>query len=194
MSWTRLRRVTAPATSPVTLAEAKDHVRSDIPEHDDRIQRAIDAATADIDGPNGIGIAMISQQWKVAYDGFPSAIRLPIGPVISVDEIAYTDPDGVSQTVASFQSDLISSPARLMPDFNTSWPQTRNVLNAVEVTFTAGFGATEADVPSDLRAAVLLLVGHYFENAEAVVVGSSVTNLPMGVSSILERYRVGRFG
>lgn len=196
-SWTRLQRTVAPSDRPVTLDEAKSHLRVDIAADDTLITRLIDAVTDYIEGPNGLGIALISQEWKVAFDFFPRVIEIPLWPVISIDQISYVDPDGTSQTVDSFQSDVISSPARALPDYNTSWPQTRNVLNAVEVTFTAGFGTDsppESNVPDDIRAAILLILGHWYENREASIVGTAAVELPMGAESILNRYRIGRVG
>jgi uncharacterized phiE125 gp8 family phage protein len=59
----------------------------------------------------------------------------------------------------------------------------------VKVTFVCGY----AELPQDLRWAILLLVGHFYQNREAVTTDLKAIDLPMGVASILERHRVGRF-
>jgi hypothetical protein len=68
-----------------------------------------------------------------------------------------------------------AGPARLTPIYGGSWPQTQDVINAFTVRFTAGYGTTAASVPYDVKAAIKLLIGHLYENREAVIVGSNVT-------------------
>lgn len=41
----------------------------------------------------------------------------------------------------------------------------------------------------DLTTAMLLLIGHWFENREAVVIGSSAAELPMAVEALISPYR-----
>jgi uncharacterized phiE125 gp8 family phage protein len=190
--WNRLRRITAPPALPVTLAEAKAHLRVDHADEDTLISTYVDAATAHVEGPHGIGIALVEQQWELTLDGFPTVIYLPIYPVLSVDAVEYIDGDGVTQTVASFQSDTASNPARITPDDGASWPPPKRVLNAVTIRFTTGYAPDglnyQANIPQDLKNAIQLLVGHWYEHREAV--GTATAEMPLAVESILSRYRV----
>lgn len=191
MEWS-LSRVTAPASPPVTVAEVKSQSRIDIVAEDTLLARLIDAATATIDGPHGIGVCMVSQQWELAADRFPRVFLLPLYPVISVDAIKYIDENGTEQTVdpAVYRVDTHSNPARVSLEWNQVWPSARLVANAVKVTFTCG----HASVPEDLRHAVMMLVAHWAENREAVIAGTGAMTMPMAVESILSRYRVPGFG
>lgn len=192
--WDRLYRVTAPAALPVSVADAKTHLRVDHATDDALIQRLIEAAVGAIDGPPGIGIAMVSQVWRLSLDSFPcSVIELPLGPVLTVDSITYVDTAGATQTLPSgdYQTDITRNPARIAPAYGKFFPSTRLGLNAVKVQFTAGFGAASA-VPSDLKSAILLIVGNLYTNRDATVLGAAVAQLPMGVDAILDRYRVGQ--
>jgi len=47
--------------------------------------------------------------------------------------------------------------------------------------FTCGYGSAASDVPADIRQAALLIVGHLYENREAVIDTNGYTMLPMGV-------------
>lgn len=188
--WNRLNRVTAPPSDPVTLQEAKDHLRVDSTDEDTLIQNAITAATAYIDGPYGIGRALVEQQWDLHLDCFPwGRIVLPLNPVQSVDEITYTDTAGNTQTLASsaYIASVTREPATIEPAYNRNWPSTRLVADAVKVRFTAGY----ADVPRDLKAAILWLTAHMYENRSPVSVGDNVSSMPFAVQSILDRYRAG---
>lgn len=191
MDWS-LNRVSDPASKPVSVSEVKDQSRIETTAEDTLVERLIDAATASIDGPYGIGICMVSQQWEWAMDRFPLRFEIPLYPVISVDSIKYTDEDGVEQTLDAsvYRVDTHSNPARITLAWNQTWPSARLVSNAVKVTFTAGYSS----VPEDLKHAVIMLVAHWYENREAVLVGSVATPMPMAVDAILNRYRVPGVG
>lgn len=203
MSWTRLERTGQPPL-PVTVAQAKNEIRVDISDDDDLIERKIRAAMALIEGPNGAGLALAEHEYKLYFDWFPAWIVIPITPVLSVDSIEYVDADGVTQTLAAaeYEVDVKSEPARIRPASGKSWPSTDDVWNAVTVTFTAGYAKDDsqsppdytANVPVDLKQALFLILGHWYENREESVIGTTTAKLPLGAKSIIERYRVGRFG
>lgn len=53
--------------------------------------------------------------------------------------------------------------------------------------------ADMARVPADLKQAVLMLVGHWYENREATLVGVSAEEVPFGVQSIIDAHREWAF-
>jgi len=187
--WTRLVRTVAPASPVLSLPEAKRHLRVLHDDDDDDIMAMIAAAIDAIEGPSGIGIALSPQTWRLSYDHFPCEIIVPLGPVTAVTSVSYTDRNGSPQTVPSLRFDLDESPLRIWPARDTSWPEIYCEPGAVKITFVCGY----PELPQDLRWAILLLVGHFYQNREAVTYDLKAMDLPMGVSSILERYRVGRF-
>ncbi|MEM6847594.1 MAG: head-tail connector protein, partial [Pseudomonadota bacterium] len=90
-----------PAVLPLTLAEAKDHLRVAHSDEDTLITRLIETATQHVDGLDGIlGRACITQTWTLTLDAFPSVIILPLPPCQSVAAITYIDTNGASQTLA----------------------------------------------------------------------------------------------
>lgn len=199
--WNRLSRVQAPQGRPVTISEAKTHLRVDSTDEDTLIESLIDAATAYIDGPRGIGHALVDQQWDLRLDCFPwGRIVLPLTPVRSVDEITYTDTGGNTQTLASsrYIASVDRDPATIEPAFNENWPSTRLIADAVKVRFTAGYAPGSgsppdygANVPADLKAAVLWLTALMYEHRVAVNVDQKTTPLPFAIENILARYRAG---
>lgn len=42
----------------------------------------------------------------------------------------------------------------------------------------------------DVKAAMLLLIGHWYANRESVVVGQTVAEMPFAVESLLQPYRI----
>jgi len=135
---------------------------------------------------------LISQQWEMRLDAFPGrgAFQLPRSPLITLDSIKYDDEDGIEQTLGAsvYGVDSVGEmPARIWLKGGESWPTTYpDALETVRVLFTAGYGTAGADVPASIRAALLLLLGNLFENREAVVTGTIVTDLPFGVRALLD--------
>lgn len=185
--------VTAPALSPVTLAEAKRHCRIEADDtfHDDDVSGFILAATAHLDGPAGIlNRALVTQTWRQDFASFTfGRLSLPVFPVASISEITYFDVSGAEQTLATsiyeLRTDELGSYVALKP--GQEFPGTYPRADAVSVTFVAGDAV--ANVPQPLKQAVLLLVGHYFANREAVAVGTIATNLPLAFDALIAPYR-----
>lgn len=182
-----MKVVTKPSASPVTLAEVKQRLRIDTADEDGLLARYIQGAIARIDGPAGIGYALSEQTWRLSLDHFPSVIKLPGAPVQSVTSVKYIDAAGTEQTMApaDYRVDVAGEPARITPVFGGSWPSPRDVTGAVTVDYVLG-----GDPPDDLIDAVCLLVGHRYENREAVGMNNAA-EIPMGFKSIVAEYRQG---
>lgn len=192
--WGRLKLKTKSAAAPVSFADLKSHCRVDGDAENGLLQLYLDAAISRIDGPSGIGRCMVTQSWVLSLDEFPSggAVNLALGPVSSVTSVTYRDADGAMQTVSpvDYVLDATEWEAWVKPAYGKSWPSVQKTAGAVLIEFVAG--SDPGEVPALLKAAVLLLAGHFYANREAVNVGNIVTEMPLGVSDILESYRVGR--
>jgi uncharacterized phiE125 gp8 family phage protein len=172
-----------PTHEPITIAEAKAHLRVDGSDEDGYIAGCILAARHHAEAVTRR--ALVPREWKQTYNYFPAEIVLPVTPVQTVDAIKYIDRDGVEQTLASYQQ----SGERIVPAFEQHWPETRRVVDAVSVEFTAGYD----DVPADIRAALLLLVAHYFEQRQPTINATVVSVVPMSVDALLSPYFVRGF-
>ena len=183
-------RTAAPTVEPVSTADAKLHCRITDETTDAEVAALVAAARDRIE--NECEIALVTQTWVVRLDGFEDEIEVPRPPQISVSSVTYVDTAGTTQTLAAsyYTADTYARPGRIRLAYGQSWPATRDVANAVAITYTAGFGATAASVPPALVHAVKLLVGHYHENREAVVVGTIASALPESVMSLIAAYRV----
>lgn len=176
-AWTQLQRVTAPAAAPVTLAEAKSQCRVETDAEDDLIRRLIDAATEMLDGPEGLGVALMPQTWKLVLPCFPQELLLPLQPVTAITSVEYVDPLGATQTYSAANYRLFTAAveAEIERVSGASWPATDSRKAAVTVTFACGF-ANAAAVPAALRHAILLMVGALYENREAETIGAGLVN------------------
>lgn len=131
--------------------------------------------------------------WGCSY---PGRIELPMGPVITIDEVSYTDRNGDQVVMDATAYTLVKTPpgAHLVPGFNTYWPWNRAHPGSIAIEYTAGYpGAGSpgdaSGVPASIRRAAKMLVAHWFENREAILTGSIATELPLGVKDALQPYR-----
>lgn len=162
--------VTAPSIEPVTLSEAKAHLRvdSDITAEDTLITNLIQAARETAEGRTWR--AILQQTLLLTLDDWPEGdvIELPRPPLIKVNSVQYYDAGGVLQTMdeADYQVDAASEPGRVMPVYGGSWPSLREVPNAVQVEYEAGYGDEAGDVPQKLKQAILLTIGAWYAQRE----------------------------
>jgi uncharacterized phiE125 gp8 family phage protein len=146
-----LSQVLAPATEPVTLDEAKKHLRVDVPDEDALIDDLIRGAREYAE--TFTHRSFLTQTWDDKREAFPcdgEAIWLPQPPLLSVTSVTYVDTAGVTQTWSPtlYTVDAPVGPkARagcLVPNYGEIYPSTRDVVNAVTIRFVAGYGAASA--------------------------------------------------
>lgn len=163
------RRTAAPAVEPVMLAEALVHLRVDADggTNDAYIGTLITAAREACEARTER--SLISSPWLLQLPEWPSdgVINLRIARLITVTSVQYLDAAGTLQTLASdqYQADPASEPGRVIVAPGVTWPATQSgAWNAVRVAFTAGYGATAADVPAQLKLWILCALTYLYDN------------------------------
>lgn len=123
-------------------------------------------------------------------------IYVPRPPLVTIDSIMYYDDNGTLQTLdmSAYIVDANTEPARIVPAVGASWPSTQNRVNAVQVTFTCGYGAAGSAVPAGIRIWLLMMTGTLFENRELIAIlnRGGVKELPI-FDGLLDDYRVQTF-
>lgn len=173
-----LTPLSAPAAEPLTLAEANAHLRVDFSDDDALIGSLI--VTARQQAEHRTGRALVTQQWRYSVDQFPvDSLELPLPKLQSVQSVTYLNADGVRQTLANTEYDVITDEmiGRIIPAYGKSWPSCRIWPGSVQISFTCGYGAA-ADVPQSIKAWMLLAIGAWYENREALTGGQPVADLP----------------
>lgn len=188
-----LTLVTPPAAEPVTLAEAKAHLRVEVTDDDAIITALIAAARALAEQETGR--SLITQTWRRTHDQFPDSVRLDRGPVQSVTSVKYLESVAGEQTTlspASYIVDSASAPGWVQPAYGFDWPDVWPEINAVEVTYVTGYGADGTAIPEPIKLWVKLMVGHYYANREASFVPAArVVMTPLAfIDGLLDPFRV----
>jgi len=136
--------------------------------------------------------ALISQGWTFALDAWPASgrVELPLSPLISVSTIEVHDEDGVPATLdpVTYEVDGASLPPRILRRRGHVWPSPGLLAGGIHIDFTVGHGLLASDVPEPMRQAVRLLVGHWFEHREPVVLGDNAAPVPDTVAALLAPY------
>ena len=201
-----MRRTVEPTQEPVSLDEVKSSLRLDSTDSDDLITALIVAAREACESYTRRAFCL--QTWQLTLDSFPpygcpcdvwsgawpARLELPRPPLISLASIVYADGEGESQTMdaADYRVGGQSEPARLQPV--TSWPGTMDQIEAVAITYTAGYLPGEngsptdyaANVPMSIKQAVKFAVKAWFWECEGV----AQSELPQVSMALLNPYRV----
>ena len=157
-----INRISTPALEPVSLIEAKRHLRVSVTEDDDYITGLITVARRAAE--DRTERTLIQTTWKLTLDEFPESIILSMPPILSVSSVIYTNT--ANQSVAMSSNDWFvdkdSQPGWLVPAVGKAWPKTLGI-NSVAVTYTAGYGTTAESVPAPIRQWILLAVGDMYD-------------------------------
>lgn len=162
-----LELVTPPASEPVSLAEAKAHLRVDHDDEDALIARLVAAARETAE--RYTGRAFIAQSWRLWCDrwpdGAPRMFSIPKPPLVSISTVVSYDRSGAATTLLSdaYIVDSAAVPGRIVLKETAVLPAVLREANAIAVNFQAGYGANASDVPAGIRAGVLSLVAHFYE-------------------------------
>lgn len=211
-----LKLVTLPDKEPASLEEVKKHLRIDGNNEDDLITNLITAAREIAE--NFTGRALMPQSLEYVLDDFPrnysdsetytrfksdnfnsikrkiNEILVPKTPVISVNSIKYTDSTGLITTWDSgeYLVDSDSEPCRIVPKIAGGWPSFIPAqINSVRINFTCGYA--EGTLPQSIVQAIKLIIGHLYENREAVNIGWKAREMPFGAKFLLAPYRIYRW-
>lgn len=197
-----LHSSTGYVANPITLEEIKDHLQIERGETDsDETLKGLRAASVEM-VQNYTGRKLMTQKWKSYYDYWPGGyIELPFTPLASAGVVStgivYTDSTSGSNVLGStvWSFDRVSEPPRIVLENDQVWPTDMlHNNNPIEIEGTYGYAAS-SDIPRSLKHAMLLMIGHWYENREETItgVGLSVQEIPMGAKSLLEMYRVNWF-
>lgn len=178
-----------PATEPVSLAEAKAHLRVNHADDDTYISTLIIAARRQVEARTGL--RLITQGWSLFRDCWPMQADLSLGlaHVSAINDIFVYSEDGMPAIYdpAHYYLDAVAKPSRVVLRQDRLPPMPGRRVNGIEVRFTVGFGAAVA-VPQELKQAILMLLAHWFDHRG----DAEGARLPLNVADIIRQHRIVR--
>ena len=191
-----LELLEAPATTPVTLTEVKDQLRVEHTDDDTLINRLISVAVAYTDVQGALGHAMITQKWGQWVDSTPpQTVKLLLGPLIAVTAVKYYDANGTLQTDTLSNYEIFGTEfsSTIGPKEGFAWPVTQDRPDAIRIEYTIGYGSATTDIPETLRHALMMLIGHWYDNRETTMM-DELSNVPYGFDALMDMHRRAWYG
>jgi len=178
--------ISGPSSEPITLSEAKKQLEISESDdaHDEQLRTAIQEAReqweSDTDSITCYQtlriktdrIACQSQEFPGTIGYFAYSLEglvLPKRPIVSITSIKYYDVGNTLTTLPTSIYNLDTARGRLQLQYLQNWPSTVSRWDAWEITYQSGFSQDGTLVPAIAKRAMLLLVGHYFENRDMLV-------------------------
>jgi uncharacterized phiE125 gp8 family phage protein len=167
--------ITPPVAEPITLEEAKMHLRVVEPDEDALIERLISAARGMLEQRTNRRLMAQTIEFVLpAWGGF----IIPTAPLVALGEISYVDAAGAPQVLDDtlLYVDTYHEPAAAVLAFDQSWPELQRG-NRPTVRAVVGYPSADA-VPAELKAWMLLAITALYDNRASIVAGVSITALP----------------
>jgi uncharacterized phiE125 gp8 family phage protein len=164
-----LRRISAPATEPVTLSETKLFLRVDSSTEDTLISTLITAAREAAE--NYLRKSFITQGWEISYnDMIPQRIALPMRPIQSITSIVC------DSTTLSAESYALNAAKDTIDCASSIYG------NLITITYVAGYGSSASSVPTAIKQALLHHIASMYDDR-------THESIPSVSLSLLQPYR-----
>ena len=184
-----LSLVTEPICYPLTLEEAKEHLRVDATTEDTYILGLVAMAVEYVE--QATWRQLITATYDTYFASIPDSgiLKLPRPPLQSVTGVYYLDATGTEQTLAATDYRVCSTrdPGHVVIATFPSYLADRD--NSIRVRYVCGYGLQE-DVPETLKVAMKLLIGEFYKNREATITGTIISALPIGIERVIGQYEI----
>ena len=182
--------ITPASTYPVSLTEAKSHLKVDTTADDTYITSIIKAATQlSEEYTNRFFIDTVIEQYASNFADLQTLFK---SKVSAVAYVKYYDSNNSLQTLSAsvYDTQLNYEPSQIQLANNQNFPSITKRNDAVLTRYTVGYGSAASDVPEIIKQAILLTIGNFYQNRASVITGKTATELPMNVKWLLDTYKV----
>ncbi|MEM9058937.1 MAG: hypothetical protein AAGD13_00620 [Pseudomonadota bacterium] len=182
----------------LTPADIREHAQFDqlgvINGQDDAaITDYLAAAVTVIEG--AISRAIMRRRVQFTVDAPFARWPFPVGPVVSLDAVRVTAPDGTVTTLEAADLMLVRpiDAPMLIPAADFTWPDKHHLI-PIEIDATCGIGDNDQtidDFDPRIRQAVRYLATHFSVNRETVTeVDQAVRMMPYSMAALLQQARL----
>lgn len=179
-------RLDGPAVEPVSLAEARAHLRLEETHEDALVTTLIEAGRLLLE--SATRLIFINQSWRLILEEAPGGarLRLPLAPIIAITEIRAIDAAGQASIVDPQQYRLRAGAAPPLLILEDGFA---NAQGGLEIDLEVGFGSAPENVPAPLRQALRMLVARWFEERGDTGGEPETGVLPPDVALMIAPYR-----
>lgn len=174
-----VKLITPSVLTPVTLTEAKDHLKVSGSDSDTLVQTYLDAAIKRVE--NYRQSPVMSSEWELYGKTWPTSFNLQKHPVTAINSVKYYDDDNTLQTVTSTNYRLqdFRVPCRLEFDSDFTQPSLYDREFPIVVNFQAGFTYAASASYSLIKQVIFLELGTYHEMRQTELAGIGLAAVQM---------------
>ncbi len=181
----RLTETEAPGDVPVSLDEAKLHLRITHGDDDSFLTTLLQTAASIAE--TAVGLALINRRYLLSLDAWPGTspdgwwdgvregadlrtarneLVLPRPPLVEVHEILVYDENGNAETFSpeNYFTDTLGLPGRVVLKAGVAAPVPGRNSAGISISYTAGYGTKPDDMPVALKQGIKQLVAHLYEH------------------------------
>lgn len=181
----RLTETEAPGDVPVTLDEAKLHLRITHNDDDAFLTALIQTAASICE--TAVGLALVNRRYLLSLDAWPGStpdgwwdgvregadlrtakneLVLPRPPLVEVQEIIVYAEDGSAETFSpeNYFVDTLGLPGRIVLKPGVAAPVPGRKSAGISIFYTAGYGTKPDEMPVALKQGIKQLVAHLYEH------------------------------
>jgi len=182
-----------PAVEPLSITEANTHLH--VSGQDTYVTALISVARRSIE--RYLKRTLITTTYTAYADKWEGVFTLPLPTLQSVESVKYYNNEGVLTTLSENENYWVvntDDPGQIVKKYDVTYPELQDGRpDAIEIAYTAGYGDAASDVPEDIRHAMKLLIGNYYEQRSDIVVGSNAGRIPNYISDLIHSYRIYEF-
>ncbi len=197
-----IRALSLPAAEPLTVAEAKDHLRIpvDVTDFDSQAAALIEASRYYLEENHSV--KLVKQDVELILQCFPreDRIRIPVWPVQAINYITWRAADntaGSMDPAIDYDVRIYRKPAEVVLRFAKIWPPivlatADPVAIGLTVGFLSGSSPELLPMPGTVKQAMKLLIDHWYRNGSDVTIGSLMVSkkLERGVDALMKNVRL----
>ena len=181
------RLITDVTTQPLTLSQVKSwlNIEAACTEFDTMLTELIPVARQKVEDVTNFKLGGATLEF--VFPRFDSELWLEIATIETVESVKYYDGVNDIQTLAPelYETQLIEFPYMILPAFNVTYPLTYTRHDAVIVQVVTG-----NDYPKPLLTAMKMILGHWFENRQDVIIGHGATEVPQASQDLMNIYKL----
>jgi uncharacterized phiE125 gp8 family phage protein len=178
-----------PTSEPISLEQAKQHLRVVGPDDDAYISALIVAARQMAEGRTNRTI--LRRVLEATFDSWRGEMVLLRPPFVAIDSISYIDSAGEEQLLDPAAYFVGTGTGLAVVEFadHSTLPALQRRRSPINVRYVAGYA--EGEVPQPLIQWMLLVIGTLYENRETVSAGVAMYEMPDNFMHwLIQPYRV----
>lgn len=179
-----VKLITPSSLTPVTLTEAKDHLKVTGTDSDTLIQTYLNAAIKRVEDYRQSPV--MDSEWELYAKDWAISFNLQKHPVSAVNSVKYYDDDNVLTTVQSSNYRLqdFRVPCRLEFDSNFDEPSVYDREYPIVINFNAGFSYAASAHYALIKQVIFLELGTYHEIRQSEMAGIGLSSVQMKAASM----------